>query len=40
MVDTQTAEPRKGWARTAAERFGIAIAARALWSLVEKLLHH
>lgn len=40
MVATENAAPRKGWVRTAAERLGIAIAARALWSLVERLLHH
>ncbi|MEU9349278.1 hypothetical protein AB0D74_49615 [Streptomyces sp. NPDC048278] len=40
MVANDGAPPRKGWMREAAERLGVALAARAVWTLIERLLHH
>ncbi|MFF7331733.1 hypothetical protein [Streptomyces sp. NPDC008150] len=40
MVATESAPSRKGWLREVVGRLGTALAARAVWNLVERLLHH
>ena len=41
MVEPTGTPSRKGWRRGLLERLGIAVAARALWTLIEQgFAHH